>query len=189
MIRSNKRRFSSDIENGPNSLESPSSVGLKRRKVGGMSLGAPPPVLPMMHASNKRRRDEDGIVQVGSAQMVAIREEMEQMRREAQARILQQEVVQQNLQQACDNQRVELQRLDRENKLLKKSLLAFNEMRTESDSRNTHLENEVSFLRKRVQELEEANMRLVMKAQRDTFSFCRDNGPDNFPGGPPPAVF
>mmetsp|Transcript_7311 Transcript_7311/g.14574 ORF Transcript_7311/g.14574 Transcript_7311/m.14574 type:complete len:203 (-) Transcript_7311:131-739(-) len=131
---------------------------------------------------NKRRRqtDDDGAMN----EVAALRAQLEQMHHQLQER----ELVNMNLKQACENQQSELVKMHNENKLLKRSVVAFNDKREKAEHVAAQTRERLAVTERRVRELEETNLRLLYHAQQQSLQTCRnDNFHDHNPfsgGGP-----
>ncbi|GBG32866.1 Hypothetical Protein FCC1311_090912 [Hondaea fermentalgiana] len=117
---------------------------------------------------NKRRREHN---EQGQSDLELLRAELERMRKECQ----EQKLINQNMNQACENQQRELVRLHNENKLLKRSVVAFNEKREHAEHETQRARHELSAAHRRVRELEEANVRLFYQSQQTSIHTCRDD--------------
>lgn len=116
-----------------------------------------------------------------------LRSELDKVHLMYNTKVEQIELVQRNLQRACEEQAEELRRVNQENKLLKRSLITLNGKRAEAEKEVSDSRSCIESLRQRCRELEQANMALCLHGQNSINSFCRldergDRGSGN--GGP-----
>eukprot|EP00514_Thraustochytrium_sp_LLF1b_P005718 CAMPEP_0184528148 /NCGR_PEP_ID=MMETSP0198_2-20121128/11631_1 /TAXON_ID=1112570 /ORGANISM="Thraustochytrium sp., Strain LLF1b" /LENGTH=182 /DNA_ID=CAMNT_0026919963 /DNA_START=381 /DNA_END=929 /DNA_ORIENTATION=+ len=135
--------------------------------------------------NNKRKRGERGVFPQAACEMTRLRLELAEVKAEAIAKVSNAELVNQNLKQACEEQQRQLQRIQQENRLLKKSVMVLHSKRDESDRELRSAQEMVVRSKHRIEELERVNAMLCL--QNHSMNSCRKDRWSDHTGGNGPV--